>query len=183
MTNDWPHPAPIDKGGAAHLVPGLEMPNVDLESTVGELISLGRTAGLTVVFIYPWTGRPGHPNPPGWDGIPGAHGSTPQAEGFRDLFDEFFEIGVQVCGLSAQDNAWQCEAAERLKLPFILLSDVDLALAEALSLPRFEAGGETYLERMTLVIEEGALVHAFYPVHPPHTHAAEVLAWVRARMG
>jgi hypothetical protein len=44
-------------------------------------IALPTTADRTISFA----GLPGLPNPPGWDDIPGAHGSTPQTEGFRDL--------------------------------------------------------------------------------------------------
>ena len=55
---------------------------------------------MAIVYCYPWTGRPGLPNPPGWDDIPGAHGSTPQAEGFRDLYAGFQQVDAAVFGLS-----------------------------------------------------------------------------------
>ena len=56
-------------------------------------VNFAKLAGMAIVYCYPWTGRPGLPNPPDWDDIPGAHGSTPQAEGFRDLYAGFQQVG------------------------------------------------------------------------------------------
>ncbi|MDQ4018346.1 MAG: redoxin family protein, partial [Actinomycetota bacterium] len=86
--------------------------------------------------------------------------------------------GAAVVGLSAQASDEQREAAERLGLPFPLVSDADLRFARGLGLPTFEAGGRTLLKRLTLVIRDGVVEHVFYPVFPPDTHAAEVLAWL-----
>jgi len=74
----------VDDDGARHLQRGRRMPDIELPTTAGRTVSLARLAGRSIVYCYPWTGRPGEPNPPGWDDIPGAHGSTPQLEGFRD---------------------------------------------------------------------------------------------------
>jgi len=127
------------------------------------------------VFVYPWTGRPGLPNPPRWDDIPGAHGSTPEAEGFRDAHDAFRDLGFGVFGLSGQTTADQQEFAARMHLPFPLLSDAAGTLRTALALPGFESGGVTYLKRLTFVLRDGRIERTVYPVHPPHTHASELL--------
>ncbi len=71
-------------GGADHLQPGTRLPPFALPATDGRQVDLAALAGKTLLIVYPWTGRPGHPNPPDWDAIPGAHGSTPELEGFRD---------------------------------------------------------------------------------------------------
>ena len=68
-----------------NLKPGVALPRVSLPATTGAEFCLAEVPGRSVLIIYPWTGRPGHPNPPNWDDIPGAHGSTPELEGFRDL--------------------------------------------------------------------------------------------------
>lgn len=176
----WPWPAPVDDGGARHLVPGLAMPDIALPATTSP-VNLASLPGTAVLFIYPWTGRPGLPNPPDWDLIPGAHGSTPEAEGFRDVHAAFTALGVAVFGLSTQDADHHAELAARLALPYPLLSDAGFAFTCALRLPTFETGGVTYLRRLTLVVRDGGLVTAFYPVHPPDTHASEVLAWLSGR--
>jgi peroxiredoxin len=69
--------------------------------------------------------------------------------------------------------------AERLHLPFPVLSDEALELTRALGLPTFETSGWTLLKRLTLVIDDGRIRHVFYPVFPPDAHAGEVLSWLR----
>jgi peroxiredoxin len=128
--------------------------------------------------MYPWTGRPGSPNPPDWDVIPGAHGSTPELEGFRDAAGVFARLNVQLLGLSRQTTDYQAELVMRLKLPFPILSDAEGHFAGALGLPVFTAGGVTYLKRLTLVIDSGRLVRHFYPVPEPAAHAGELLHWL-----
>lgn len=171
----WPWPAPEDDGAAAHLRAGTPLPALALPSSAGVSIDLAQIAGRAVVFVYPFTGTPGEPNPPHWDEILGAHGSTPEAEGFRDLMPMFAVRGVKVFGFSAQSSADQVAFARRAALTFPLISDEGLNFADALRLPRFETGGVTYLKRLTLIVRDGVIERCIYPVHPPHTHAQTVL--------
>jgi peroxiredoxin len=171
-------PVPEDDGACRHL-PGRRLPSIVLTSTRGRGVDLSSLSGITVLYCYPRTGRPGEPMPAGWDEIPGARGCTPQTCAFRDHFRELRATGANaVFGLSTQDPDDQREAAERLKLPFELLSDHDLALARALELPTFNVEGMTLVKRLTLIIEDGTIRHVFYPVFPPHENAAQVLAWL-----
>src|SRR5215208_6485320 len=130
-------PAPDDDGAADHL-PGTRLPPLALRATDGTDVRLGQLPGLSVVFAYPRTGRPGEEPPggeAGWNAIPGARGCTPEACSFRDEAARFREIGVRVFGLSTQDTDYQREAVERLHLTYPLLSDASLELTRALSLP------------------------------------------------
>jgi peroxiredoxin len=176
----WPYPAPEDCGGARHLTAGHEIPDLALPSTKGGELEISRLPGLAILFIYPWTGAPGRPNPPGWDAIPGAHGSTPEAEGFRDFHSAFIKLGITVVGVSSQSCIEQKEFSDRIGLPFPLLSDEGLLLRQALALPAFVTGGKTYLKRLTLVLRDGAIERTCYPVHPPDQHAAKILEWLIA---
>jgi peroxiredoxin len=173
-------PVPVDDGAADHL-PGQAVPALALPSTAGEPVDLAAAAaaGTLVLFCYPRTGRPGEAPPPGWDEIPGARGCTPQACGFRDHHAELAGLGARLLGLSAQPLEEQRETAGRLGLPYPLLGDPDLLLAEALRLPTFEAAGMRLYRRLTLVAREGRVAHVFYPVFPPDRNAAEVAAWLR----
>ena len=138
-------------------------------------------AGRTVIYVYPLTGRPDVDLPDGWDTIPGARGCTSEACDFRDHHADLTAAGAsQVLGLSSQDRGYQREVVDRLGLPFALLSDTGLDLVEALGLPTFAAGGLTLFKRLTLVVRDGVIEHAFYPIFPPNEHAHEVLAWLRA---
>jgi len=172
-------PVPVDDGAAAHL-PRMRMPDVCLPSTDGRIVDLSELgSGRTVLYFYPRTGRPDRPVPASWDEIPGARGCTPESCGFRDHFAELAALGAGVYGISTQDTEYQHEAAERLRLPFGLLSDAGLELAGALRLPTFEFEGVRLLKRVTLVVHEGRIEHVFYPVFPPDRHAEEVLGWLR----
>jgi peroxiredoxin len=173
-------PAPQDDGGARHLA-GLRLSSVALAATDGSQVDLSKLAGRTVVYIYPRTGVPGQAPPDGWDAIPGARGCTPQSCSFRDHFAELKRLGVtRLYGLSTQDTAYQREAAERLHLPFPVLSDEGLALAGAIRLPTFTVADMTLLKRMALVIDDGVITKVFYPVFPPDKNAEEVIAWLQA---
>jgi peroxiredoxin len=172
-------PVPEDDGAADHL-PGLVMPSVPLPATNGQTIDLAQVGRpRAILYVYPMTGTPGVPLLEGWDQIPGARGCTPESMGFRDHYAELTELGAEVFGLSSQEPADQAEAAARLELPYPLLSDVGLVLAERLRLPTFEAGDRLRYKRLTLVLNGGRIEHVFYPVFPPDKHAAEVLAWLR----
>ncbi|MBO1350114.1 MAG: peroxiredoxin [Hormoscilla sp. GUM202] len=129
------------------------------------------------------TGQPGIPLPDGWEVIPGARGCTPQSCAFRDRHRELSELETQVFGLSTQSTEYQMEAAERLHLPFELLSDRDLIFAETLKLPIFEIEGKQLLKRVTLIAEGGKIVKFFYPVFPPDRNADEVIDWLRNNAG
>lgn len=179
----WPWPPPIDDGAASHLKAGDALPDIALPSTTGAPVSLARLTGRNIVFFYTWTGRPGGTNPPGWDDIPGAHGSTPQLEGVRNLQTSFESLDTHVFALSLQSTHWQQELSLRLGLKFPILSDAEGKLTRALSLPTFETGGDLYLRRLTLSIHDGRIDWIFYPVHPPDAHARDVLAWLTDHVG
>jgi peroxiredoxin len=175
-------PVPSDDGAAKHLF-GRTMPNLTLPSTAGDEVELAASGPqLTVLYIYPLSGRPGVDLPEGWDSIPGARGCTPEACGFRDHFSAIQVAGAErLLGLSSQSTDYQAEFAERLGLPFPLLSDTRLELARALNLPTFTVQPQRLYTRLTLVLRGSEIEHVFYPVFPPDEHAAEVLGWIRER--
>ena len=173
-------PVPQDDGAADHL-PGMALPHLVLSSTRGDAVALDELgSGRTVIYIYPMTGRPGVDLPDGWDAIPGARGCTPESCGFRDLHSDLLAAGAaRVYGLSSQDTDYQAELAGRLALPFAILSDPELRLGDALRLPTFLVEGRALYKRLTLIVTDGHVEHAFYPIFPPDQHASEVLAWLR----
>ena len=133
------------------------------------MVDLAALKGRVVVFAYPRTGEPGKPSlVDDWDMIPGARGCTPQTCSFRDLFKDLRGAGANhVFGLSTQDHAYQRAMAERLHLPFTVLSDETLALTRALELPTMLVAGMTLIKRLALIIDDGRMTHVFYPVFPP----------------
>lgn len=170
-------PVPVDDGACDHLA-GMRLPSIPLRSTSGRWVDIGALRGRTVLYCYPRTGRPDREPPPGWNEIPGARGCTPQSCAFRDHHRELQSLGTQVFGMSAQSAADQQEAAERLHLPFELLSDSELKFATALRLPTFQVASLTLLKRLTLILRDGRIEKVFYPVFPPDKNAAEVVVWL-----
>jgi peroxiredoxin len=174
-------PAPVDDGAADHL-PGSDVPALALPATLGGELDLADAAReRLVVYVYPRTGVPGEPSPESWDDIPGARGCTPQSCAFRDAREELARHGAALVGISTQTPEEQAEFAEREHIPYPLLSDHDLLLADAMGLPTFETSGLHLYKRLTFVAEQGRIVKVFYPVFPPDRNAGEVLAWLDSR--
>lgn len=174
-------PVPVDDGACKHL-PGMAWPSISLASTAGRLVSLAaEPARWLVVYFYPRTGLPDQ-DPPGglqaWDSIPGARGCTPQACSYRDHRSELARFGAQVFGVSTQDTTYQQEVVDRLHLPYELLSDSRLELANALRLPTFSVAGHTVIKRLTLIGRGGRIEACFYPVFPPDADAANVIRYI-----
>ena len=178
---DWSLiPQPSDDGKADHLV-GQALPDVSLPTTAGADVNVSTFNGWAVIYVYPMTGRPDRDLPEGWNTIPGARGCTPQSCAFRDHFAELQTAGVaHLFGLSTQDRDYQVEAADRLHLPFPLLSDADLTFGKALGLPGMEVEGQYLHKRLTMIAKDGVIAKVFYPVFPPDQDADNVIAWLRA---
>ena len=173
-------PLPVDDGAADHLM-GVLMPPISLRSTGNRMVDLSElSAPRTVIYCYPMTGVPGKPLPEGWDMIPGARGCTPQTCGFRDQYQELLQFEIAVFGLSTQTAEYQREMADRLHLPFEILSDAEFKLCEALRLPTFEVDGMRLVKRLTMIVRSGRVENLLYPVFPPNESANEVLRWVKS---
>jgi peroxiredoxin len=127
------------------------------------------------------TGVPGKPLPEGWDMIPGARGCTPQTCSFRDHHQELLRLKADLFGLSTQTTEYQLEMADRLHLPFEILSDAEFRVCEALRLPTFEVDGMRLVRRLTLIFRGGRIEHVFYPVFPPNESADQVVRWLQDR--
>jgi len=151
------------------------LPSVDLAASSGEKVNLAKLEGRAIVFGYPYIGKPGRPDPEGWDDIAGAHGSSAQAAAIAALGENFCKAGYAVFGLTLRDRSETVEASDRLGLPFPLLTDAGGRFCAALGLPTFAAGGECFLTRVTLVTAGGDLTNVVYPVHPPDRHPGELL--------
>ena len=167
-------PRPIDDGACDHLI-GMKLPDIELMATDGSLVNLSSQSRKTVIYCYPMTGKPGVPLPDGWDDIPGARGCTPQSCSFRDHHGELSALGADVYGLSTQNTDYQQEMAERLHLPFLVLSDASFAFCEALRLPTFDVDGMRLIKRVTMIADKGKIISIHYPVFPSDADADWVI--------
>jgi peroxiredoxin len=171
-------PIPQDDGAANHLV-GMRMPDLFLRATTNKQFNPGDFKGRLVIYCYPMTGRPDVALPEGWDQIPGARGCTPQSCSFRDHYQELQALGAEVVGLSVQSTEYQQEMADRLHLPFPVLSDVDYQFQRALQLPTFVAAGMTLLKRITLIVNDGVIEAVHYPIFPSDSDPAWVVGHLK----
>jgi peroxiredoxin len=172
-------PVPTDDGAADHLI-GMCMPDVSLRETTGRTRDMPTLEDRVVIYCYPMTGQPGVAMPEGWDEIPGARGCTPQSCAFGDHHQELRDLGAEVFGLSTQTTEYQRQMAERLHLPFPVLSDSDYQFTDALRLPTFEVEGKRLLKRLTLIVTRGVIENVNYPVFPPDQDPDNVIAWLHA---
>ena len=157
---------------------GVAAPSVRLKATSGRFLDLYSYGGRSAVFFYPRNSRPGIRTPRGWDLYAGARGCTTEALGFKQVVKLFEALDVRVLAVSSQSTAYQREFVERLALPFEILSDWELQLTRALCLPTFELDGEVFIERLSLLLNDGSIEKVFYPVPNPSNHARDVLAWL-----
>ena len=172
-------PVPEDDGAADHL-PGMRMPQLELPSNSGRRVLLDSLVAPAVIFVHPSIGGIDAALLAEWTAIPGARGCTPEACSFRDERTGFRAAGADVIGLSSQPTAVQSEAVNKLQLPYSLLSDEDLKLAQLLRLPTFEFHGHTYFRRLTLIVWDATIQAALYPVFPPDQAARQALGWLEA---
>ncbi|MEY3865936.1 MAG: hypothetical protein RL234_1427, partial [Pseudomonadota bacterium] len=98
---------------------------------------------------------------------------------FRDHYQELRALGAEVVGLSVQSTEYQQEMADRLHLPFPVLSDVDYQLQQALRLPTFVAAGMTLLKRVTLIVNNGVIEAVHYPIFPSDSDPVWVMSYLK----
>lgn len=136
--------------------------------------------GNFVLFIYPRIIRPDEQVSAEWLRIPGAKGCTAESCEFRDLTEDFLDLGLSIYGLSTQDFAEQAQAAQRLRLSYPLLSDPGLTLQQALGLPTFTYEGQQMYRRSTLVVRGASIAIAQLEVSDAASHPHELLSLLRA---
>src|SRR5215470_12819726 len=143
---------------------GDKAPTFSLKNTEGKTVKLSDFKGKKLVlYFYPKDMTPG---------------CTKEACGFRDDYTQLKKRGVEVVGVSADDQASHEKFTEKYSLPFTLLSDTDHSVME-----KYGAWGEknmygkkvTGVLRSTFIIdEEGRIAHIFRKVKTD-THSGDVL--------
>ena len=143
---------------------GAKAPAFSLKNTEGKTVKLSDYKGKKVViYFYPRDMTPG---------------CTKEACGFRDDYAQLKKRGVEVLGVSADNQASHQKFTDQYSLPFTLLSDPDHEMME-----KYGAWGEKRMYgkkfmgilRITYVIDEdGKIAHVFKKVKTD-THSQDVL--------
>ena len=125
------------------------------------------------------TGNPQKPLPTDWNNIPGARGCTPETNSFRDNYDELIKYNAIPIGLTTQSVSEINEMIIRLKVPYDVVSDMELKFTHSMNLPTFKVDNSIFIKRLTLIIEKSIIIKVFYPIFPPDLHIYEVLEWLK----
>jgi DNA-binding HxlR family transcriptional regulator/peroxiredoxin len=165
-----------------HDLVGRRVTEIALPAHTGDEIRVRPTDRWRVVYFFPGAFAPGsQAYPAGWGDIPGAAGCTLESTTYAAHHDEFAAAGVDIVGISSQRTDQQAAFAEHARLPFALLSDLDLRVGTALRLPAFRVAGTDRYKRQTLLLDRtGTVRHAQMPITDPAGSVTEMLSTVRA---
>jgi peroxiredoxin Q/BCP len=159
-----PKPVPPPAVTAADLLPvGSPAPEFTATAHDGQKIDLAKLKGKNVVlYFYPKDDTPG---------------CTKEACDFRDSWSKLQKAGVQVFGVSTQDNTSHKAFAEKHKLPFSLIPDDKGDLAAKYKVPVVDGKAR----RITYLIGKDGKIKHVWPKVTPVGHASEILAEVDAK--
>jgi len=138
----------------------LELPTVVLPATKNDTVEFPKDAEghWTVLYFYPKDDTPG---------------CTVQACGYRDLFSEFKENGIDVYGVSLDDLPSHYNFESKFSLNFPLLCDEKKELSKALGAlnEKFVGGKKSVsLQRDSFLIDpKGRVVRVWRDVDPVTT--------------
>ena len=148
---------------------GTKAPAFTLPDKDGNPVSLSDFAGKKVVlYFYPKDNTPG---------------CTRQACAFAAAYGEFERLGVPVIGVSKDSAASHRKFADKHGLPFILLSDPELAAIQAYDVwqeKKLYGKVSMGVVRTTYIIDENGVIEKAMPKVKPDTNAAEILDYLKS---
>jgi thioredoxin-dependent peroxiredoxin len=143
--------------------PDFELP--DQSGTVRKLSEL-LAKGPVVLFFYP---------------AAMTSGCTKESCHFRDLKSEFEALGAQIVGISKDEVSKQGQFDNKHSFGYPLLSDPDLAVAEAFGVKRKKIGFIIPVQRATFVINTDRTIREVIKSEVKmDTHADQALAALAA---
>lgn len=142
--------------------------NFKLPDQNGQLRDLEEFKGsLTVIYFYPKDNTPG---------------CTIQAKSYRDYFDEFKKLGVEIIGVSGDGQKSHQKFIEKQSIPFTLLSDEGLKVANQLGFAKEKNmfGNKFFgIVRSSLVLNEANEIIQYNQNVKSSEDATQVLEFIR----
>ena len=146
---------------------GTKAPDFTLPDKDGNLITLSDYLGKKVIlYFYPKDNTPG---------------CTKQACAFAANFEKFKEIDTVVIGVSKDSVVSHAKFAAKYDLPFILVSDTELAAIQAYDVwkeKKLYGKVSMGVVRTTYIINEDGVIEKVMPKVKPDTNAAEILEYL-----
>lgn len=153
------------KTSATALTVGTEAPDFSAEDDSGKTLALSDYKGTPLVlYFYPKDNTPG---------------CTTEAEDFRDAYNDFKKLGVEILGVSKDSVKKHCNFREKLSLPFPLLSDEEDSICERYGVwGEKKMYGKTFMgiTRTTFLIDGQGVIREIWPKVKVKGHVEDVLA-------
>jgi peroxiredoxin len=148
------------------------LPSIALPSTSGQPVDLS-SLDRAALYLYP--GNRCSPE----DGYDSPVVDEAQHCAFADHWPDFLELNCMVLGMSSQSLDQQSVVAAALGVGHPLLCDADARVGRALGLPTFSVDDVDWYCRAALVVDDGVIVQAFYPLASAAHSPGEAVAWMR----
>ncbi|MEI6847730.1 MAG: thioredoxin-dependent thiol peroxidase [Chlorobiaceae bacterium] len=149
---------------------GVTAPAIAAKDQAGKLVTLEEYRGRKVIlYFYPKDDTPG---------------CTKEACAFRDNFPNFKSLGVEVLGVSIDNEGKHKKFAEKYQLPFRLVADSDKSIVEAYGVwGQKKFMGREYMgtSRVTYLINENGVIEKVWPKVNPDQHAEELLNYLQQK--
>jgi peroxiredoxin Q/BCP len=149
---------------------GVPAPAISSKDQDGRAVTLEEYRGRKVVlYFYPKDDTPG---------------CTKEACAFRDNFPKFNSAGVEVLGVSIDDESKHKKFSEKYQLPFRLVADPDKQIVEAYGvwgLKKFMGREYMGTSRVTYLINEEGVIEHVWPKVTPAQHAEELLNYLQQK--
>ena len=137
---------------------GDKIPSFCLKDQNGDIRTSEKFDKALVLFFYPKDDTPG---------------CTIEACGFRDKYDLFLILGAEVWGINNVNSQSHLEFANKNKLQYPLLCDIDNKLRETFGVPKklgFIEGRVTYI-----INSNGIIIHIFEDLLNGPAHIKEAI--------
>jgi peroxiredoxin len=150
---------------------GVALPDLELDCAYEALIHLPELARRSNLAIFFYRGLNGAP--------PDLQFSDDaRAQEWADHDYELDKLGYLTIGISVQTVTGQATLAGGEPLPYMLLSDPEFRLAEALDLPTSDGDGGPAYEPLTMLVREEGISRIFFPIDPARD-AASAVEWIK----
>jgi peroxiredoxin len=150
------------------------LPSIALPSTSGEPVDLS-SIDRAVLYLYP--GNRCSPE----DGHESPVVDEAQHCAFADHWPDFLALNCRVLGMSSQSLYQQSAVVAALGVGHPLLWDADARVGRELGLPTFSIDHIDWYCRAALVVDDGMIVQAFYPLASAVRSPGQAVAWMRER--
>ena len=143
---------------------GRQVPKFQLEDANGKIIKSSDFKGKKhVIYFYPRDFTPG---------------CTTEADEFSKDYSKFKKAGIEVIGISKDDVSSHRKFCDKMKIPYILLSDIEADVCKKFGvwgLKKFMGREFMGINRSTFLVNEKGEIFKVFPKVKPSGHSKEVL--------